>query len=188
MPRLSPPLKLNLPDCEVWHCGMEDHHALAPAMLDELKASHDFQAHSHPVNGRWENTYLPRRLAPVAMSLLEAAADAASTLLGQSVRPRHDPQDPTGNAWWYNLAEPGDGTGIHDHSPKAALSGVYYLKKHVHAGHLIVHPDGLHGVAHEAPAREGDLLFFPPKLKHSVAPNASDEPRISFAFNLYPRQ
>ena len=114
---------------------------------------------------------------------------------------------------WSNLANMNDGHRQHYHS-NSYLSGVFYLRNDTtpimfHADGLIekyffsvrpkIAPDvqveidqgkrylpsigGIMAVA----AKPGTLLVFSSRSTHSVPPNMSDNPRLSIAFNTFPK-
>jgi uncharacterized protein (TIGR02466 family) len=86
---------------------------------------------------------------------------------------------------------------VHDH-PNSVISGVYYVKvpnpvslirfydprtvKTFYLPETSVLNEYSSEVAAYEP-KEGTFLFFPSWLKHSVAPNMSDEDRVSISFN-----
>ena len=87
---------------------------------------------------------------------------------------------------------------IHTH-PNNFLSGVYYLRTHQGADTINFHDPRSQAGIIRPPVMElsaantdqvvvnvmnGTLLMFPSYLQHSVAPNMSEEERISISFNL----
>jgi uncharacterized protein (TIGR02466 family) len=100
-------------------------------------------------------------------------------------------------ASWAMINQTNASNQIHDH-PNSVLSGVYYVNvpepvsqirfydpRHVKTFYI---PDNitLNDYSSEVAAyvpKAGTFLLFPSWLKHSVAPNLSDEDRISVSFN-----
>lgn len=101
---------------------------------------------------------------------------------------------------WLNRNDKGDYTEIHHHS-NSLISGVYYLSVNDQQGRIQFYDDkdGLFGRyftvlnysepnnrnSHRAnvECKNGTILLFPSRLKHSVAPNLLEEPRFSLAFD-----
>ncbi|MFQ5972448.1 MAG: 2OG-Fe(II) oxygenase family protein [Alphaproteobacteria bacterium] len=101
-------------------------------------------------------------------------------------------------ACWANVAAPGSWHRPHRH-PNNFLSGVYYAKTQAGADEIHFHeprpqanmiaPRPKHENAYNADkvildAVAGRLIIFPAWLSHSVPPNASNEERVSFSFNV----
>lgn len=99
---------------------------------------------------------------------------------------------------WININNNCDFNAPHIH-PKAALSGVFYVKTPKDCGDLVFinpnkhleHFDGefVNAKNHtftwaSYTAKENYLYMFSPWLEHYVQPNRSNEDRISFAFNI----
>jgi|TARA_B100000035_G_scaffold138676_1_gene118201 uncharacterized protein (TIGR02466 family) len=101
---------------------------------------------------------------------------------------------------WLNRNDKGDYTSIHHHS-NSLISGVYYLAVQDTQGRIQFYDDkdGPFGRyftvlnyteqnnrnSHRAnvECKNGTIVLFPSRLKHSVAPNLSEEPRFSLAFD-----
>lgn len=99
---------------------------------------------------------------------------------------------------WANIGAPGSPHGAHSH-PNNYLSGVYYVSAPKGADTITFHdPRPQLDIILPAPSQlaaenagkvilkveEGTLLIFPSWLQHSVAPNMSQERRVSIAFNI----
>jgi hypothetical protein len=82
------------------------------------------------------------------------------------------------DTWWFNANLQGEGTGWHSHSQWARV-GVLYVQ--VPSGDIEFKKGGAYWT--ESP-QAGDLLVFPGSLEHRVRPNASEQVRISVAFNF----
>jgi len=167
----------------IWRADVFPYSDINEIVLKEFNDAKAHWDHSHPVNGRWENIYFPTAHATQTVCLLEHLLKAGESIVNGRLRLHHDPADPEGNGWWLNKAMPLEKTGVHNHSPRAALSGVFYLSMPADGGNIVFHPKGAEGV--EIVPREGLVLFFPPTLRHSVKKNLSSVERVSLAFNLY---
>ena len=96
---------------------------------------------------------------------------------------------------WVNINRKHDYNITHNH-PKAAFSGVIYLKVPDNSGPIVFKnpaPVNLFPVSSESPLfypdyllvpNPGDTIFFPAYLHHFVEVNQSNEDRISIAFNM----
>ena len=102
---------------------------------------------------------------------------------------------------WININQFKDYNGAHVH-PNALFSGVYYVKAPDKCGNIIFeHPaqdvmnytydatnlkeyNQYNSITYWREAKENLLYIFPAWLKHSVAPNLSNEKRISISFNI----
>jgi len=80
---------------------------------------------------------------------------------------------------WLNINYPGSYNAPHKH--KGAFgSGVFYVKTPKGSGNLI-----FPSINKEIKPKPGMMVLFDPHVLHGVAPNFSDDVRISFAFNYY---
>jgi len=101
-------------------------------------------------------------------------------------------------ACWANINAGGASHAIHNH-PNNFLSGIYYVQTQAGADTVNFHDPRPQTAVIKPPVTEltsqntdqvvvsvsdGMLLMFPSYLEHSVAPNESDELRISISFNL----
>jgi len=99
---------------------------------------------------------------------------------------------------WANINASGASHAIHSH-PNNFLSGTYYVRTHPGADSVNFHDPRQQTGIIRPPVTEltsqntdqivvtvsdGMLLMFPSYLAHSVAPNESDELRISISFNM----
>ena len=104
---------------------------------------------------------------------------------------------------WYNINNYKDHNIIHNHiGHNNKLSGVYYVRAPKNCGKLVLYhpgkfvehswslkiPDGHHnqwtGSVWRVVPKPGKLVIFPAWLDHSVEPNLSKSPRVSFSFNI----
>ena len=164
-----------VPDSEKW----------VPALLNEIDNNQTKFETSHKINNRWENSYLDIDLVPTVRIPMRFARDFGvkilairSVILFESVNPVVNPFPP----FWFNIAGSEQFTGLHDHSSEAALSAVSYLQADLNSGNLYFAVDNEEDV--EIVPRVGEIVLFPPHLRHGVRPNQSKTDRISLAFNL----
>ena len=169
-------LLADVPDFEVW----------IPRLLQEMNAHRAAFDTSHMINGRWENSYLSVDLVPhiripmrFARNLGKEIMKIQSMILFESPTGSNNPHPP----FWFNLAKPGEITGLHNHAHYSALSVVTYLQAEMDAGSLYFHLEG-EGQIEIEPAL-GRMVMFPPSLHHGVRVNRSTTERISLAFNLF---
>ena len=130
---------------------------------------------THHFHGRFENTYLDRETLPEAEPVIDFALSAARHCLG--VNRLH-------LGFWFNEMHPGHQTSLHDHSElDELLSAVYYVTAPPQSGRLRLRdePCDLLITPHA-----GLLVLFPPDIPHDVEVNASDQMRLSIAFNFGP--
>lgn len=164
-----------VPDSEKW----------VPTLLNEIDNNQPKFETSHKINNRWENSYLDIDLVPTVRIPMRFARDFGvkilairSVILFESVNPVVNPFPP----FWFNIAGSEQFTGLHDHSSEAALSAVSYLQADLNSGNLYFAVDNEEDV--EIVPRVGEIVLFPPHLRHGVRPNQSKTDRISLAFNL----
>ena len=168
-------LTAKVPDSEKW----------VPALLNEIDNNQSKFETSHKINNRWENSYLDIDLVPTVRIPMRFARDLGVKILGirsvilfESLNPVVNPFPP----FWFNIAGSEQFTGLHDHSSEAALSAVSYLQTDLNSGNLYFAVDNEEDV--EIVPRVGEIVLFPPHLRHGVRPNQSTTDRISLAFNL----
>jgi len=166
-----------VPDWEIW----------VPELLDEINSNRSLMDHSHKIRGRWENSYLEEGLVPTIRVPMRFARDLGKEKLGISsvllftpLPFSHDKFPP----FWFNLAQPGEETGLHDHVDRAVLSCVAYLSCEEGSGNLFFRMQGEKEL--EIQTQTGQIVLFSPSLKHGVRENQTDSERISLAFNLFP--
>lgn len=166
-----------VPDWEIW----------VPELLDEIDSNRSLMDHSHKIRGRWENSYLEEGLVPTIRVPMRFARDLGkktlgipSVLLFTPLPFSHDELPP----FWFNLAQPGEETGLHDHIDRAVLSCVAYLSCEEESGRLFFRMQGEKDL--EIQPEVGKIVLFNPTLKHGVRENRTGHERISLAFNLFP--
>ena len=101
--------------------------------------------------------------------------------------------------FWVNINSPGSYNVVHSHNPHAGtiLSGVFYVQTPQNCGEIRFYdprfsistaPDMMYYYDqkeyHYFTPESNLLILFPVWLKHDVAPNLSNEDRISISFNL----
>ena len=155
-------------------------------ILNELLESEDYITGSHPVKGRWENSYLESYLTPSVSRLLNRACVEAKQAYGdQFIVPSQFLAYPN-NEYWFNMARPGESTGVHNHKDESTVSGVYYLQVPPDSSDLYFRT--VDAVEFSVKSVVGRMILFPSHLDHYVPENRSTEPRISLAFNCYSSQ
>jgi uncharacterized protein (TIGR02466 family) len=98
---------------------------------------------------------------------------------------------------WANVNPTGAFNQLHDHGNSMVLSGVAYLQTNNSNGHLhFMNPNPAAkfsvldvqnettGQVFTIPVNTGDLVFFPCWLDHYTSVNATDDTRVSIAFNI----
>ena len=158
-----------------------------PRLLDELDVNRKSVERSHKIGGRWENAYLPVVSVPSVKIPMRLARDLVmekwkiktavlfNPIAGLSLS--HPP-------FWFNIAEQGEKTGVHDHAKLASVSGVVYIKSVPLAGDLFFRKEGRSDLCIKP--EDGKMVLFPSYLKHGVHVNQSKQRRISLSFNLFP--
>lgn len=166
-----------VPDWGVW----------VPRLLDEINFNRTSIALSHKIRGRWENSYLDEELVPTIRVPMRFARDQgkevldlSSVILFEPLPFSHDQFPP----FWFNLAQPGEETGLHDHASLSILSGVVYLVCEEDSGNLFFRMDGEDDL--EICPEVGKIVLFDPSIRHGARENRSGSERISLAFNLFP--
>ncbi len=158
--------------------------------LDEFTADQPKLQHG----GMWQTDH--RFNETDGMGDLDHIIRSSVTGVLDSLKVRYENFEVTG--CWANIAAPGSPHKIHAH-PNNYLSGVYYVKTQPRANSIFFHdPRPQITIISPPPievgpatagkvrvqAETGTLMLFPAWLQHSVEPNASDENRISIAFNI----
>ena len=161
----------------VHFAGLPDAAGIIPALIaafnreknaDDIKRTHMF-------NGRFENIYVPRPRLPELAPLSDFVLACAARILQRQ---------PLRHGFWFNEMPPGHKTTLHSHEEDdELLSAVCYLHCPENGGRLILHDDEAQIVVDPRP---GLAVLFPPDLPHEVEINASDETRLSVAFNFGP--
>jgi uncharacterized protein (TIGR02466 family) len=106
------------------------------------------------------------------------------------------------NSWCMKLNK-NDWAVNHTHD-NSFISGVLYLKTYKNSGNLILHRNKLLNIFpssvkiefekineinceyYSITPEEGDIIFFPSQLEHSVTKNLNEKDRYCCAFNFYP--
>lgn len=156
-------------------------------ILKELKEGSDKLKFSHRIGGRWENSYLTVDHIPSVRVPMRLARGLAKEKWNKPTLIFYEPIANTINPhapFWFNIAEVGDLTGIHDHAKLASVSGVVYLKSNIASGELYFQKEDEDDLL--IIPEVGRMVLFPSHLRHGVHCNKSDDQRISLAFNLYP--
>ena len=142
--------------------------------------------YSHKINGRWENQYIDLDLIPEIKSIFSIACKVGKSIINKSLVIPHKQLGLSYNEFWFNISNPGDNTGWHDHKENAKISGVYYISIPKESGKIIFRKNtGNNSKTWFVKPKDGMMILFPSKLKHCVEINKSSKPRISLAFNLY---
>lgn len=142
---------------------------------------------SHKIGSRWENLYLDIEEIPSARNPIRLARDIARELLDISSVILYEALEGAENQnppFWFNLAKPGESTGLHDHASLSKVSGVFYISCESNSGNLYFRKEG--EVDLEIMPQVGKLVLFEPWMPHGVRKNSSDRERLSLAFNLFP--
>jgi uncharacterized RmlC-like cupin family protein len=130
---------------------------------------------SHMFGGRFENTYIDAGRLPELAPVRDFALASARRILGR---------DTLHFGFWFNEMQPGHNTSLHTHEEDdELLSAVYYVTATADSGRLLLHDDEAQIAVTPRP---GLLVLFPPDLPHEVEVNASDQARLSIAFNFGP--
>lgn len=170
-------LEVELPDWREW----------VPKLVFQFYENQSSVQKSHKINGRWENLYLDIDNVPSARIPIRFARDYANEILGVSsviLFNKLPGSTEIHSPFWFNLAESGESTGLHDHAVHSILSGVVYLSCEEKSGNLYFHKDG--EVDLDIMPSVGKLVLFQPWMRHGVRANRSDFNRLSMAFNLFP--
>lgn len=160
------------------------HEKLNRDLLSDLDKGRPDFTYSHRINNRWENSYLPIEKVPAAREVIKSARDVAVQSYGKRLLALYKP---VGNCprlpFWFNLAESGEITGVHNHANEAEVSGVYYILTPLRSGNLFFRAEGEEDFVVEPV--EGKFVLFPSGLRHGVTENLSSSIRISLAFNIF---
>lgn len=157
---------------------IEDAEALNRQIRQQFEAARQAPSshQTHHFHGRFENSYVDRKLVPALEPVFYQALAQARALLGRNELKF---------GFWFNEMEPGQLTSLHAHEElDELLSAVYYVTVPADSGRLVLHLDD--GIRHIEP-EAGMMVFFPPDLPHEVEVNRSKETRLSVAMNFGPR-
>ena len=90
------------------------------------------------------------------------------------------------NEFWFNISNPGDSTGWHDHKENAKISGVFYISVPKKSGNIIFRKNDKNmDEKWFVKPKDGMMILFPSKLEHCFGINKSYSTRISLSFNLH---
>ncbi|MDG1325694.1 MAG: putative 2OG-Fe(II) oxygenase [Opitutales bacterium] len=168
-------------------CVIPQYENWVDSILNELNRGRDNFKYSHPIGGRWENSYLSINESPsvrvpmrLAREIIKEKWQKPTIVLYESPFNSKSSHPP----FWFNIAKFKDITGVHDHAQLASFSGVVYLQSNSLSGHLYFPQSG--GDQFSIIPEVGKMVLFPSHVRHGVHSNRSNEERISLAFNLYP--
>ncbi len=157
-----------------------------PELRNQFERNQTRLVKSHKIGGRWENLYLDIDLVPSVREPIRFARDlgkellqVASLVLFDALPEFSNPHPP----FWFNFAQSGESTGLHDHSRLSALCGVVYLDCEKQSGNLFFRKDGEKDL--QIAPSVGKMVLFEPWMRHGVKINLSERPRLSLAFNLF---
>ena len=170
-------IEIELPGFEDW----------LPELIEQFEKTRSTAKKSHKIGGRWENLYIDIDEVPAARNPIRMGRDFGLEILEVSSVILFEPLPGSDNAFppfWFNLAEPGESTGLHDHALLSQLCGVVYLAAENESGNLYFHKEG--EVDLEIMPKVGKLVLFEPWMRHGVRENRSNNTRLSMAFNLFP--
>ena len=157
---------------------------LVGQLLREMETGRQNFTFSHKINGRWENSYLPIEQVPSVRSVIQPARDVVVEQFGKRLVVLYEvPEGFSTPPFWFNVAKPGELTGVHDHARQASVSGVFYLQLPSRSGALFFRANGEDDLLLKPVV--GTVLLFPSGLRHGVQENCSCKDRISLAFNLF---
>ena len=142
--------------------------------------------YSHKINGRWENQYIDLDLIPEIKPVFLMACKFGKSIVNKSLVIPHKQLGFPYNEFWFNISNPGDSTGWHDHKENAKISGVFYISVPKKSGNIIFRKnDKNRDEKWFVKPKDGMMILFPSKLEHCVEINKSCDIRISLSFNLY---
>ena len=170
--------------CQVVRFCLPGHEELTTRLLCEMNACREAFSFSHKINGRWENSYLSIEQVPSVREVIRSAREVVVEEFGQKLLALYEvPEGYPNPPFWFNLAKPGELTGVHDHARDASVSGVFHVQIPPDSGALFFRADGEEDLLLEPV--EGTVVLFPSTLRHGVRENRSSKERISLAFNLF---
>tara|TARA_Y100000287_G_scaffold148555_1_gene123661 strand:+ start:120 stop:671 length:552 start_codon:yes stop_codon:yes gene_type:complete len=141
---------------------------------------------SHKINGRWENQYIDLDLIPEIKPVFLMACKFGKSIIDKSLVIPHKQLGFPYNEFWFNISNPGDNTGWHDHKENAKISGVFYISVPKKSGNIIFRKKNKNKYQKWfVKPKDGMMILFPSKLEHCVEINKSCDTRISLSFNLY---
>ena len=92
---------------------------------------------SHKINGRWENQYIDLDLIPEIKPVFLMACKFGKSIIDKSLVIPHKQLGFPYNEFWFNISNPGDNTGWHDHKKNAKISGVFYISVPKNSGNIM---------------------------------------------------
>ena len=141
---------------------------------------------SHKINGRWENQYIDLDLIPEIKPVFLMACKFGKSIINKPLVIPHKQLGFLYNEFWFNISNPGDNTGWHDHKKNAKISGVFYISVPKNSGNIMFRKnDKNKDEKWFVKPKDGMMILFPSKLEHCVEINKSCDTRISLSFNLY---
>ena len=170
-------IEIELPGFEDW----------LPELIEQFEKTRSTAKKSHKIGGRWENLYIDIDEVPAARNPIRMGRDFGYEILEVSSVILFEPLPGSDNPYppfWFNFAEPGESTVLHDHALLSHLCGVVYLAAENESGNLYFHKEG--EVDLEIMPKAGKLVLFEPWMRHGVRENRSNNTRLSMAFNLFP--
>ena len=155
-------------------------------LKDILSISILEKEYSHKINGRWENQYIDLDLILEIKPVFLMACKFGKSIVNKSLVILHKQLGFPYNEFWFNISNPGDSTGWHDHKENAKISCVYYISVPKKSGNIIFRKnDKNKDEKWFVKPKDGMMILFPSKLEHCVEINKSCDTRISLSFNLY---
>ena len=155
-------------------------------LKDILSKSILKKEYSHKINGRWENQYIDLDLIPEIKPVFLMACKEGKSIINKPLVIPHKQLGFSHNEFWFNISNPGDNTGWHDHKENAKISGVFYISVPKKSGNIIFRKnDKNKDEKWFVKPKDGMMILFPSKLEHCVEINKSCDTRISLSFNLY---
>ena len=155
-------------------------------LKDILSRSILKKEYSHKINGRWENQYIDLDLISEIKPVFLMACKFGKSIVNKSLVIPHKQLGFPYNEFWFNISNPGDSTGWHDHKENAKISGVFYISVPKKSGNIIFRKnDKNKDEKWFVKPKNGMKILFPSKLEHCVEINKSCDTRISLSFNLY---
>tara|TARA_B100001250_G_scaffold407633_1_gene428717 strand:- start:699 stop:1289 length:591 start_codon:yes stop_codon:yes gene_type:complete len=155
-------------------------------IITDLKKHKSKIFRSHKINHRWENQYLNFHIVPEVQKIFTLVSEYLKNHDLPSLLVPHSGNGFPVDEFWFNIMEPGDSTGWHNHKEQAFMSGVYYLQVPKNSGHLLFRmKKNNEFIYNPIEVKTGKMILFPSYLDHSVEENKSNKIRISISFNLY---
>ncbi len=170
-------------DHEIYSTFISEDKADVEQILSELFCHKKDYSYSHFIQKRWENIYVNPMLVPAVLPVFSFAVSFSRKVYNKKLIIPHELLGFNHNEFWFNVAKPGDSTGVHNHKDKSTLSGVFYLQVPEKSGHLFFKNGKSNKL--EFQVKTGQMVLFPSSLNHYVSENRSRTERISLAFNCF---